>query len=494
MLLLTFFAEFEIEVCVALVVIVLAYQIRKVVIPPSDFPKNIPTIPFYVLLFGPFFDWDQQEIFDLHYREKLEKHGAVKVYFAQRWNILVTRPEFVSQLFRDDLIFEKTGNHVKIPHSVFSEFTGDNMISAGYKNWKVYRKIITDSILFPNLSPLTDNTKKLLEKLQKLTNGGETIIKVSDLLQRYTMANIGDCVIGVNFRTMDDGENVHVYEQLRRVKQMIFTPLFMMFPFLDRLPIACRKRAREAVHSFKKGYADQILEERCSENNNRVGPRLAESFEVGEITEKQFQDNSIMALLAGHENPQLVLTSLLYILAKHHSVQNKVRIELEHYNKESKLPYLTSVIYETIRLYPPIGQLINRRANRKVILGEGIVIPPLTYVGYNNFGTQRDRGVWGADADEFRPERWGTNEEEIASFYALSKSRCTFPAFHGRRRACLGEKFAIYELKLAVAVIIRNFHLSLDPNWKDKITRAGPICPVQLSIVFNNISKRVING
>lgn len=487
MALLATLLEHEFTVCATLIVILLVYQIRKVVLPPADFPRNIPTIPFYVLLLGPLSNWDQQDLFNFYYRRKLEKYGAVKVYFAQRWNILVTKPEFVFQVFRDDLIFEKTGNHVKIPHSVFSEFTGDNMISAGFDNWKIYRRAITDSILFPNLDPLTENTKKFLQKLQTLTKDGVTTIKVSDLLQRYTMANIGDCVIGVNFRTMDDGEDVYVFEKLRSVKLMIFTPLFMMFPFLDRLPISCRRRAREAIRSFKKGYTEQILAERCSENNNRVGPRLAASFEAGEITEKQFQDNAIMALLAGHENPQLVLTSLLYTLAKHASVQRKVRDELKQLTGEGKLPYLTAVIYETIRLYPPIGQLINRRVNRKVTLGRDIVIPALTYVGYNNFATQRDRGVWGEDADIFRPERWGTNAEDIASFYAISKSRCTFPAFHGRRRACLGEKFAIYELKLAAAVVIRNFEISLDPDWIDKITPAGPICPVQLSLVFKPI-------
>lgn len=45
------------------------------------------------------------------------------------------------------------------------------------------------------------------------------------------------------------------------------------------------------------------------------------------------------------------------------------------------MPHLTSVIYESLRLFPPIGQLINRRATRDTFLGgDEVLIPEGTYV------------------------------------------------------------------------------------------------------------------
>lgn len=42
---------------------------------------------------------------------------------------------------------------------------------------------------------------------------------------------------------------------------------------------------------------------------------------------------------------------------------------------QEDMPFLTSVIYECLRLFPPIGQLINRRAAASCLLGSELVIP-----------------------------------------------------------------------------------------------------------------------
>lgn len=42
---------------------------------------------------------------------------------------------------------------------------------------------------------------------------------------------------------------------------------------------------------------------------------------------------------------------------------------------QEDMPYLTSVIYECLRLFPPIGQLINRRAAASCLLGSELVVP-----------------------------------------------------------------------------------------------------------------------
>lgn len=463
--------------CCTFAFLYILYKVRKVVWPPSDFPANIPTIPFYVTFVGPVLGWDQEKVYNHFYREKLETHGAVKVYFASTWNVLVTKPEYLAQILRSNDIFEKSGNQEKIPHSVLSEYTGDNVISAGNRNWKLYRKIITDSILFPDLAPLQQNIQSFIDQLRI----AKRPLNVAQSVQQLTLANIGDCVLGVDLHTSNQGGRA-IYERIREVKSQIFRPLFMSFPYLDLLPIPSRVRARNAVRSFKKQYCDKIVHEITPENINRLGPKLASSFNKGEITEKQFQDNAIIALVAGHENPQLLLTSLMYVLAKYRHIQISLREELATLEDHELSPLLTAVIYETLRMYPPLGQIINRKTTCKVVLGDNIIIPKGTYVGYNNYGTQRDPKYWGPNSDLFIPSRWGSTFKKIQETYSLSKSRCTLPAFHGRKRACLGEKFALMQMRKTIAAVVEQFDLSLAPEWVERMTLAGPICPLNLTL------------
>lgn len=135
-----------------------------------------------------------------------------------------------------------------------------------------------------------------------------------------------------------------------------------------------------------------------------------------------------------------------------------------------KLPFLSSVIYESLRLFPPISQLVNRRVDRPVNLGDTIYIPRDTYVGYNSYATNRDPAVWGPTADEFVPERWGTNNEDILKRFRRAKARAEFISFHGGSRACLGERFALLEMRITLFVLVKNCSWTLDSQWRDRMT------------------------
>ncbi|KAH3663486.1 hypothetical protein WICMUC_005925 [Wickerhamomyces mucosus] len=472
--------------------IVLTYLVISVVFAPSNFPKNIPTIPFYVSFLGTYTSMDQKDIYDKYLKEKLEKHGAVKIFFASRWNILVTRPEYLAQVFKDESTFAKSGNHEKIPYAVLSDYTGDNVISSHGEIWRQYRNIITQSIQFPELNPVIKNTEKFVHFL-KYAIGDDKHFKtlaVGDFLQRLALANIGNSMLGINFNTLDIEEDSELHKRLKSVKAQIFKPLFMNFPILDILPIPSRIEARKEVANFRKYLSNKIKEEQeKSETKNSAAFKLYLSLKRGEITEKQFTDNIVIILVAGHENPQLFFTSLIYIMAKYPKIQKKLRKKFKNYSFDrlDEISFLNSVLFETLRLFPPLGQIINRKTSRDVLLGSDIHIPKNTYVGYNNFVTGRDSAYWGKDSNEFRPERWGVSNDEIFKNYKISKVYSRLSAFHGGRRACLGERFALYEARVFLKYLLENFTVRLDSSWNDRLTPAGPICPFMLKVKFLKI-------
>lgn len=474
---------FSVGVLYVVCFLVVAYEIRKIVLPPSNFPKNIPTIPFYAILVAKYKDWDQEQLFNEYYRDAVEKYGAVKMYHGSMWNILVIRPSYLLQILKQDQVYEKCGNQIKIPWSIFSQYTGDNVISASMENWKLYRSVITNSILFPDMEPLARNTQKLIEHLKSFS---ENFTPVGDILQRYTLANVGECIVGLDFKTWDDAKHAPLFNNLRYLKQQLFRPLFLTFPVLDKLPIRSRQAARRSVVEFKKNYMDAIIAEKSQENRNMLGVKLAEAYEIGKITEKQFQDNAVITLVAGHENPQLLLTSLVYVLGRDKKLQENIRNELKTSEDLANCYFLNLVIIETLRLYPPVAQLINRRTTCCTTLGKDIVIPKGVYVGYHNLFTQRDRNHWGPTADEFNPSRWGLNIKEVWKRYATAKSKCTLPAFHGRARACLGEKFALAQARTFVAEVLLNYELSLE-NENCPLPPAGVVCPVGVSLKCTSI-------
>ena len=168
----------------------------------------------------------------------------------------------------------------------------------------------------------------------------------------------------------------------------------------------------------------------------------------------------------------------MYLLGKHPSVQSQLRTSVAHLEFESSLtssklaeiPYLTAVIYEALRLFPPISQLINRRTSTDTLLGNSILIPKHTFVGYNCYSTNRDNRTWGADSNGFKPERWGDNVEDVNKEYRSRRKKGEFVSFHGGKRACLGEKFAMLEMRITVVRLVRDFEWRLDPGWEEKMT------------------------
>ena len=476
---------YSIIVLIKVLLVLLLWLIFQLVVPPFSFPRNIPTIPFYVSFLGIYTNLDQQDIYNKYLREKLEKYGAVKVYFASRWNIVVSKPDYLNQIFKDDKVFTKSGNNIKIPYAVISDYTGENLISAHGETWKLFRKVLTRSIQFPNLEPITHNSQKfinLINKQLEITNA----LYIGDSIQRLCLDNIIQSMLGLNISTLTN-ENSMINLRLNYVKRHIFKPFFLNFPFFDTFYIPSRIKARNEVHKFRNYFSNLIKNNQESTSQLSASKDLIDALNTGTLNEKQFTDNAMIIMIAGHENPQLLLNSILYVLAKHPHIQQSLRRQLYEYKEDiHNCPLLNAIIYETLRMYPPLGQIINRCTSKNVILGGNIKIPRGTYVGYNNFATGRDRNVWG-NADTFSPERWGTSNEEITKSYTYAKIEARLPSFHGRKRACLGEKFALHETRNVITELIKTYKINLDLEWEDKLTPSGPVAPLKLKLILRKL-------
>ena len=176
---------------------------------PSDMPRNIPTIPIYVSLLGLWSDMGQDEIYERWLRGPLERHGAVKIWFAGRWSVLVTRSEYLTDMFRREDIFAKAGSQVKIPWSVIAALVGGNIINSHGDEWK-----LMTSVMKPGMQKRSWGTELLLQdtalfvtklvELQKDARVGAGV-PVNPLIQRWAVQCMGrnflDLDLGVSARS-----------------------------------------------------------------------------------------------------------------------------------------------------------------------------------------------------------------------------------------------------------------------------------------------------
>ncbi|KAK7683149.1 hypothetical protein QCA50_013822 [Cerrena zonata] len=235
---------------------------------------------------------------------------------------------------------------------------------------------------------------------------------------------------------------------------------------------------------------------------------------------------SIIALsfLAAFETTTSALSRSLHVLSERPIAQENLRKEIQEakakralstgenpkdvelpYGILMELPYLDAICRETLRLYPPV-LLLGRTARKATVLplafpmrtpsGEEITsvpVPANTNITISILASNRNKRVWGEDANEWKPERWltpegktkaGIFEGDVSSEQRQTGSRypgvyASMMTFLGGGRACIGFKFAEMEMKQILATLLPTLQFSL-PDKKIYWNMSGVQSPVVL--------------
>jgi cytochrome P450 len=200
---------------------------------------------------------------------------------------------------------------------------------------------------------------------------------------------------------------------------------------------------------------------------------LSALMQVHDEDQRQLTDDELIGqtnflFMAGHATTASALTWTMFLLAQHPRTMNDLLDECENkfrgaaptMEQLDELPLLDAAIKESLRLLPPVLWW-SRVSTAPFTLGQ-YALPRGTRVVHSAYITHRIADLY-PQPNKFLPERW----------FSINPGPYEYLPFSAGPRACLGYAFAMMEIKLVLALLLRRFHFSLAPGTKVDVV--GPM-------------------
>jgi cytochrome P450 len=208
------------------------------------------------------------------------------------------------------------------------------------------------------------------------------------------------------------------------------------------------RRALADVHAFGASIVEAAAEQGISgdatDDATGSSATLMQSLLLTISDPRIVADAALNYLSAGRDTTAQALTWTLHLLSSHASVLAAARAEVSACtaaHTPAALPYTLGLLYEALRLYPPVPVEMRQTA-RAVQLPDGTALPAGAVVLWSIWAIGRSTR-W-VDAAAVRPERW------LREGRFVPPAAAELPVFNGGARLCLGKGLAE---RVAVAVL-----------------------------------------
>uniref|UniRef100_A0A8C2X4A7 Cytochrome P450, family 4, subfamily T, polypeptide 8 n=1 Tax=Cyclopterus lumpus TaxID=8103 RepID=A0A8C2X4A7_CYCLU len=351
------------------------------------------------------------------------------------------------------------------------ESTGEGLLVSQGQKWFRHRRLLTPGFHFDVLKPyinlMSDSTKTMLDKLEKYASGNESF-ELFEPVSLMSLDTILKCAFSDNSNCQaESGRNTYI-QAVYDLSNLISLRL-RMFPYHSDFlfyisPHGFRFRKARRVAYRHTGKILRKRKEALKEENelDRIGAKRNLDFlDILLLARKQqgLADEDIRAevdtfMFEGHDTTASGLSFILYSLACHPEHQKLCREEILQTldGKDtfdlSKMPYTTMCIKESLRLYPPVPAT-SRVTTKPMTFCDGRTLPKGCHLLASVFGIHRNAAIWE------NPHHCVYHVPQIVSFSPF--------------RNCIGQNFAMNELKVATALTLKRYQLIEDPTQKPKL-------------------------
>jgi cytochrome P450 family 110 len=287
---------------------------------------------------------------------------------------------------------------------------------------------------------------------------------VRESIQNISLQVILQAVFGVT----DPRRYQALLEILPAMIDRVSSPLSSSFLFIPALQQDWGAWSPWGKFVRQRSHLNQLIYQEIAERRAHFDPErtdiltlmLSARDDAGQpMTDGELRDELMTLLLAGHETTASAITWALYWIARSPRIQKTLVAELTACEDLSdsktlmRLPYLSAICNETLRIYP-VAPITFPRILKD--FAPGTRLTPCIYLTHH-------RNDLYPNPQEFRPER----------FLEKTFSSYEFIAFGGSDRRCIGMAFALFEMKQVLATLLTQFRLELAESQAIKPVRRG---------------------
>ncbi len=388
------------------------------------------------------------------------KTGGGVVYFSQ--------PEALEQIFTADANSFESGKGSQI----LKFLVGDNsvLLLDGVPHQR-QRKLLTPPFHGDRMRAYGMAMCQIAEQVSDEWEMGKPF-NIRQSMQEITLKVILRAVFG-----LDEGSRLEEIRQLfSSLLEFMSSPVMsasLFFSFLQKdwgswSPWGKIVQLRDRVDDLIYALIEQRRAESDQNREDILSLMMSARYEDGaSMSDEELHDELMTLLLAGHETTASALTWAFYWVDYLPEVRDKLLKELNNLgenpepNAIAKLPYLTAVCQETLRIYPIIANTVPRIVVSPIEIG-GYKLPKGTWIIPSIYMAHHREEVY-PQPKQFKPERFLERQFSPYEFFPLG----------GGNRRCIGLAFAMYEMKLVLAQILSQYKVSRIDKRPLKPVRRG---------------------
>ncbi|XP_017758948.1 PREDICTED: cytochrome P450 4C1-like [Eufriesea mexicana] len=407
----------------------------------------------------------------------------------------IRHPDDIETLLGNSKLTKKS--HI---YTILEPWFNTGLLTGSGRKWHTRRKILTPAFHFNLLQEFVDifneEGQHLIEKLK--SEEGAVVKDLLPFISEHTLNVICETAMGTSLK--DKGSFQYKYRKAVNDMGTIFIYRFVRpwfcYNFIFNLcPQGWRQsKLLKILHGFsrkiiqeRKEYHDQTNGRYLSGINYAPSDGVKNIFKHYIVRKKrlamldlliaahrnnQIDDEGIREevdtfVFRGHDTTAVSICFTIMLLAEHKEIQDRARVEIKAVMEENKgklntsalqnLSYLERCIKESLRLYPSVPSI--SRAPETDVKLSNYVVPANTIVHVHIIDAHRDPQFW-TNPDVFDPDRFLPENSQGRHPYA-------YIPFSAGPRNCIGQRFAMLELKTTLALLLHNFSLEPVDYLKD---------------------------
>ncbi|XP_015121128.1 cytochrome P450 6k1 [Diachasma alloeum] len=451
--------------------------------------RGVPTLPTSIF-FGNFADSIFLRISPGYllgqlYNQAPSDAKFLGIYIFQKPFLLLRDPHLVKQIFIKDFnVFSSRHFAVKNGRDKIGT---QNLFSIDNPQWQYLRNKLSPAFssgklkaLFGLMLESSESLKTHLENQFRIDSSGKRTIEVRDASTRYTTDIISSLAFGVRTNSFEKSTSEFYTRSRDFFSDNLFSTLVLFcLAFFPRVVEHCLPSTFLGKQtSYFKNMFNSSMQARAEAKSERgdIMDTLLKLKHDKDDGPFKFEDDTLMAqsvifFVAGLETSATTISFALWELAKSPEIQERVRAEILEkleggeltYEKVQQMKYLTQVINETLRLYPP-APILDRVAEQDYRIPDtNVIIERGTPVYVALPGVHMDPEYF-PNPEKFDPDRFN-DEHKIEA--------CTYMPFGEGPRTCIGTRIGSLQTAVGLIRMLHNYRFSVNPSYEARVTRRG---------------------